>query len=366
MRILHFYPKDNDLAAQYVKTLCEAMASYADVRAESQLAAFKKMCKEMRPHIVHLHGCWRWAGALAMDYALRGGARIVFSPHGGLEPWVVKQHFWKEKLPKLALYQRRILRRSFAVVAMGRMEAASLSRTKLNPRIETVRNAVTTSTITPVQMAEKVMDIYKKVLDSFTYPLMASHTTMALRAFIKAGQTGDAHWLDNSEYQATQELQPSDWRQLLLFAHQEGIGETVSRGIAAVGCEVPTDIDPQTIAYYSPTLRHKKAEPLHTQGSDDLERLTHAFVSAHKLLRGDRLTLAHIVALGTLIRQSQADEERLTYRINTHSILPFARRLMAVMESLTGLEEGLMPLQKKEGKKTRRILTRITNYNEIL
>lgn len=366
MKILHFYSKDDKMAAQYVETLRTAMGGHADVRAESQLSAFKRAFKEQRPDIVHLHGCWRWAAALAMRHATRRGARIVLSPHGALEPWVVKQDFWREKLPKLVAYQRRIVRGAFAVVAMGRMEAASLGRMKLNPRIETVRNALVTSTITPAQMALSMEAIYRKVLDSFTYPLMAPATTMALRAFIKAGQTGDPRWLNDEEYQATQHLGPEAWRQLLLYAHEEGIADTVARGVAAVGCEPPQGMDASGMARYSPAPRNKKEAALDTRGDNDLDRLVHALHATHKLLRSGRFTLAHTVALSSLIRQGEADEERLAYRLRTQGLLPTARRAMAVMEQLTGLERGLMPVEAKRGGKTRRIMKSITNHNEIV
>lgn len=366
MRVLHFYPKNNEMAAQYVEMLREATGSRADMRAECQFAAFKKAVKDLQPDIVHLHGCWRWANTRAMDYAAKRGIRTVYSPHGGLEPWVVRQHFWKDKLPKLLLYQRRTVRGAFALVAMGRMEADSLRRSGLNPRIETVRNALVTSTITPQQMAESILAIYRKVLASFPFPLMSETTTMALRAFIKAGQTDDARWLSNEEYQATQHLGPEAWRQLLMYAHQEGISDTVERGILTAGQEMPADIHPETVSFYTPPRRQKKAAALDTHGSDDLERLSHALHSAHKLMGGRHLTLAHVVGLCSLIRESQADEERLAYRLRTQSLQPFACRMMSVLEELTGLEEGLMPVEKLSDKKARRMLSRVTNHNEIL
>lgn len=366
MRVLHFYPKDNDMVAQYVETLCSAMDGYADVSAESSFAAFKKSARERHPDIVHLHGCWRWANALAMQYVSKFGTRIVLSPHGGLEPWVVRQHFWKEKLPKLFVYQRRILRKSFAVIAQGRMEADSIAHTRLNPRIETVRNALITSTVTPQQMADSIHAIYRKVLDSFTWPLMASDTAMALRAFVKAGQTGDANWLSNEEYQSTKDLPAEAWRQLLLFAHQEDVGDTVRHGIAVVGLEPPEDIHPAETSVYQPTHRHKKSGGLDTHGDDEAARLVNAIHSAQKLLRGGQLTLAHAAELCTLFRNSQADEERLAYRLRTKGLQTFTRRLMAVLEDLTGLEEGMMPTEKLDDKEVGRMKRKITNRNEIL
>lgn len=365
MKILHFYPRNNEMAVSYVETLRTALDSRADIRAAATLAEFRKAMKEMHPDIVHIHGCWRWANALAARMATRQGARLVLSPHGGLEPWVVKLHFWKERLPHLVVYQRRLVRKAFAVIVMGRMEAESVRRTKLNPRFETVRNAHVTSTITPADMAASVMAIYRKTLDSFPRPLMDDTATTALRAFIKAGLTGDEHWLDNDEYQSTRDLSPEAWRQVLLTAFAEGIYDTVVSGVAVAGCTAPADINPEATPVYPPHQRRKPAT-LDTQGKDDTDRMAKAIHSAHKLLRQHQLTLAHAVALAALVRECPADEEKLAYRLKTQGLLPFARRLMTALEELTGLEEGMMPVEQLADKRAAAIIQKITNHNSIL
>lgn len=366
MRILHFYPRHDAMAAQYVETLRKAMDGYATVHTAATLADFRKEAKELRPDIVHIHGCWRWANALAARTADNVGARLVFSPHGGLEPWIVKQDFWRSRLPHLLAYQRRMIGQANAVVVMGRMEAGCLGRAKLNPRIEIVRNSLVTSSITPEEMGRGVHAVYRKVLDSFTRPLMTEATATALRGLVKAGLAGDAQWLDNEEFQAVNELQPEAWRQLLLHAAQEGTLATVRHGIEAAALTPPSDIDPEATPHYEPRRHGKKDHQLDTRGDDDTDRLVHALHSAHKLQRQGALTEAHVVALAAMTRQSQADEDRLLYRLKTQSLLPFARRMMAVMEELTGLEEGLMPIAKLADKRAYAILSSITNHNEIL
>lgn len=366
MKILHFYPRDNEMAAQYVETLRRAMDGYADVRTAASLADFRKTAKEQRPDIVHIHGCWRWANAIAARTATQLGARLVFSPHGGLEPWIVKQDYWRRRLPHLIAYQRHMVSSAYAIIVMGRMEAGSIERPKLNQRIEIVRNTLVTSSISPDEMGRSVYAVYRKVLDSFPWPLMDEATTTALRGLIKAGLTGDAQWLDNEEYEAVRELSPEAWRQVLLHASQESILDTVRHGIEAAHLPSPIDIQPEATPHYAPLRQHKKEHPLDTKGDDDTDKMVKTLHSAHKLLRQGQLTTSHIVRLADMIRKSQADEDRLVYRLKTQSLLPFARRMMAVLQELTGLEAGLMPIEKLYDKQTARILQRITNYNEIL
>lgn len=366
MRILHFYPADNQLISQYVDMLYSVMQDKADVAAEHSLHTFTKTLHQQQPDIVHLHGCWRTPIAMAAKKAWKQGARIVLSPHGQLEPWIMRQRFWSDKLPKLMTYQRRIVHRAYAVIVMGRMEEECLKKLRYNPRIETVRNALITETITPAEMGEQVYAVYRKVLDSDPWPLMDSKTTTAVKAFIKAGLTGDHRWLTPDEQEATLNITEDNWRKILLYAHQEHIDKTVSEGIAVTGQTGLPDFSPADADHYRPPRFDDAIRHIETADKDDTERLVKAIRSARKLNRSHRLTIMNLVEMDEMLRHSRADEEKVARRLDDHQLTDFTQRLMAVLASLTGLEEGFMPLPLLNDRKARRIEEKIIKHLNVI
>lgn len=367
INILHFYPSDNQLISQYVDILQNAMQEYAEVCAEHSLHDFTKTLKQQHPDIIHIHGCWRAQNLKACKRAIKAGARIVFSPHGQLEPWIMEQHFLRDKLPKLIAYQRKIARLSYAMIAMGRMEEGCLKKLKYNTRIETVYNALITETISKEQMGQRIFDVYRKVLDSDPWPLMDEKTRLATRAFIKAGITGNHQWLSNAEYEATNDIDTESWRKIKLYAYQEHIENTINQGIAIAAPQpMPPDFNTQEAEYYKPRHFDDTVRRIDNSGKNDTERMVKAIRSARKLERGHHLTIMHLVELDDMLRRSQADEEKVCRRLDDYKLVKFAQRLMSLLNSFTGLEEGFMPIAPLNDRQAKYIEQKITKHLEIV
>ena len=357
IKILHFFPKDDKMIAQHVDILCNAMGSYAESYASCEPKDFIPKLHDKHPNIVHLHGCWRMANWIAARKATGNGARIVISPHGGLEPWIVKQQYWSRKLPQLVLYQRHIVKHAAAVIVMGRMEKGCLERLNLTQRIETILNSLITSALTDEQMAAATHAVYRKVLDSNVWPLMEEDTKVAARALIKAGITGDSRWIDNDGAVAVHGLTPDEQRKIALYAYQEGISSTVNQGFAATNTALP-DIDPATVPQYmSRTETGISIVPQDVDGIN--EKVVAALKTARKLDWTGKLTTKNIVELDTLMRSGEIDEANLAETLREKHLLSFANRMMAVMNRTTGFDEGLMPVAMKEGRRAKNMIRRL-------
>lgn len=353
------------MVAQYVSVLERTMAGYADVKASRGLRQYRKLIKEQQPDIVHLHGCWHVSYAVAALLASANGARVVLSPHGQLEPWVLKQKYWSEKLPKLVAFQRPLAKHAYALIAMGRMEHDCLVRLKWNPRCETVLNSLITDTLTDEQMGAKVYAVYRKVLDSDQWPLMDDSTRMAVRGLIKAGQTGDERWLDGQELDACKALTAEEWRKVAIFSCQESIFDTVSSGAGALGLAMP-DFNPATVASYSRQNDGEKSpQRLGDSGSNETERLLDMIRSSRKLFHRRRLTMSHIVELSAFLRKSRADEGKLAEQLEEKKLLPYAKRLMQCLSDLAGLEEGFMPVKAGDARRAAKMENIITKHLKI-
>jgi glycosyltransferase involved in cell wall biosynthesis len=194
MKILHVYPKSDEMVAQHVAQLMDGMQLSAEVQAVSNLADFKIICKNFNPDIVHCHGCWQYSIVNAGNFARRQGIRIVLSPHGQLEPWVLEEKPLQEKFRKTALWQKPFVEKAYALIAFGKMEHHYLAQLKWNPRIEVISNAVITNSTTREKMCSQTFAVYQKILDSNVLEQMDDDTLHVMSAIIKAGILGDKRW----------------------------------------------------------------------------------------------------------------------------------------------------------------------------
>lgn len=99
------------------------------------------LLEQLRPDVVHVNSCWLPGSALVALWSKRLGYKVIYTPHGMLEPWCMARHRWK-KFPALWLYQRRGLEVSDVIHATSEMEREHLLQLGWNPRVEVVANCV--------------------------------------------------------------------------------------------------------------------------------------------------------------------------------------------------------------------------------
>ena len=72
--------------------------------------------------VVHVHGLWDREVFWASGWALQSGIPIVWSPHGMLAPWALRNRWWKKFVP-WHLYVRRRLARAAAIHVTAKQES---------------------------------------------------------------------------------------------------------------------------------------------------------------------------------------------------------------------------------------------------
>ena len=102
----------------------------------------KELLKELRPNVVHINGCWQPQLLFFQRAAQSLRIPVVLSPHGMLEPWIVKRHYWTRKWPAIQLYQRGLVKQADCLHATADTEKDNLLRLGWNPRIAVIPNAV--------------------------------------------------------------------------------------------------------------------------------------------------------------------------------------------------------------------------------
>lgn len=330
---------------------------------QEQRAEVMQQLQDLHYDILHIHGCWQYQAWQVARMAVKRGTRLVFSPMGQLEPWVVEHGYWKEKLPKKLLYQRWIVNKAYAVIVQGKMEEECLLRLGWNPRIVIIRNPQLTNTTTPQEAARLLDDVYRKVMDSNQLEVMNEQTVYMLRQFIKAGITSDRRWIEGDLISMTQE----DWRKLLCFAHQEHLTDVIKHGINILRFEAP-DIDAANIPYFLPQGYEEMPSIEQSIGSSfvsEKQRLIATFRQFKKIWQRRCLTIAHLAELDKELRSYPVDEGLLCEELQERKLLKLAARLMQLMADFTGLTEGFMPMQPLNDRTTKQMRKQIENHLKI-
>jgi len=97
---------------------------------------------EVKPDVVHVNCCWRPEIALAQRWAQERGYKVVLTPHGMLEPWIMRRHYYTRKLPALVLFQKQAVRRADMIHATAESERQNLLQLDWNEKISVIPNGI--------------------------------------------------------------------------------------------------------------------------------------------------------------------------------------------------------------------------------
>lgn len=87
---------------------------------------WKTLLQEIHPDIIHINCCWMPGCAFTQKWAQQLGYKVVLTPHGMLEPWIIKRHHWTKKIPALLLYQKRAIIKADYLHATAKSEKENL------------------------------------------------------------------------------------------------------------------------------------------------------------------------------------------------------------------------------------------------
>lgn len=108
---------------------------------------FLSVLNRVKPDIVHSNSCWTPVSSLAAIWAKEAGYPVVYTPHGMLEPYAVKRHYWTKKLPAILLYQKKGIVVADMIHATAETEKCNLAKLGWNNNISVIPNCVQTDEI---------------------------------------------------------------------------------------------------------------------------------------------------------------------------------------------------------------------------
>ena len=113
-----------------------------------------KILDEVNPDIVHINCCWMPQCALVQYWTRRHvpynsshKPKILLTPHGMLEPWIISRNYWVKKVPAILLYQKWAVRDANVIVSTAEEERIHILQLGWNRNVEMLPNGIDTSAI---------------------------------------------------------------------------------------------------------------------------------------------------------------------------------------------------------------------------
>ena len=105
------------------------------------------LLEQIKPDVVHVNCCWQPESALVQRWSRSNGLKTVYSPHGMLEPWIMKRHYWTRKVPALLLYQKAAIKNADVIHATADSERDHLLELGYNRKVAVIANGIDVSQI---------------------------------------------------------------------------------------------------------------------------------------------------------------------------------------------------------------------------
>ncbi|WJS94215.1 glycosyltransferase [Flavobacterium johnsoniae] len=107
----------------------------------SLINEYRIFLKNEAPDIVHINGIWTPQNWVFQNEAQKLGIKVIVSPHGMLEPWIMAHNPIKKKIA-LLLYQKTALKRSICLHATAKMEAENIQALGFKNPIHIIPNGI--------------------------------------------------------------------------------------------------------------------------------------------------------------------------------------------------------------------------------
>ncbi len=120
---------------------------------------WQALLNKIQPDVIHVNCCWMPQCAFAQKWAQQLGYKVVLTPHGMLEPWIIKRHYWTKKVPALLLYQKNAVVKADYLHATAASEKENLLKLGYNRKIEVIANGIDVDSVVMKTSWERKKDI---------------------------------------------------------------------------------------------------------------------------------------------------------------------------------------------------------------
>lgn len=108
---------------------------------------WNKIIDKIKPDLVHVNCCWMPCCALTQKWAQKKGYKVILTPHGMLEPWIINRNYWTKKLPALLLFQKSAIKKADCIHATAESEKNNILKLGYNNKVEVIANGIDVESI---------------------------------------------------------------------------------------------------------------------------------------------------------------------------------------------------------------------------
>lgn len=361
MTILHYIQSmalSTGIAPEYVNSLVHStmQVSTSHILTEKDINtgffAFRKnflhQLELINPDIVHIHGAWSAHTAWIEHIARSKGYFTVISPHGELSPTKMEQRFWRDRFPRILLYQLRMIRKSNMLVVTTREELEDMKRLNWKRNIALIPHPVLNG-LSDDEISELLSSAYRKVIDTNYRQRITSEEEILLNNCLIASVWPDDK--DLPENILSVDTTGVSYRRIYLYAHDDNVTDDFVKGAHRLGINIPPLLDVDNIPRFKHTIKFKKmesrlfrrfaktlAEQLPKECKSVITSLQEIANAAIK-----RVTLKELLIVYHALRHCDYDEDVFNRNLKFNFLKRFYKRLMAKLQDTFNLEEGYMP-----------------------
>jgi glycosyltransferase involved in cell wall biosynthesis len=232
MKILHYIPSIDHSSGgttTYMQLLAKALGKLVDIHIVTHLtkqpvtienaqihylsASFlrlysakkqwQKLLNDIQSDMVHINCCWNPLCAYTQKWAQKSGYKVIFTPHGMLEPWIMQRHHWTRKVPALYLYQKKAVQTADYIHATSELEKQNLLQLKYSDKICVIPNGIETENISIKSSWKKTRTVLylsrihpKKGIELLIDAITQTKDVLDGYKFIIAGE-GEVHYMQS-------------------------------------------------------------------------------------------------------------------------------------------------------------------------
>lgn len=365
MIILHYIP-DMALSTGIVPEYVNRLVRSTEQVATSHIFTAKDFSKNLfsfrrdfihqleiiNPDIVHIHACWDFRAALIEHTARSRGYYTVVSPHDGLSPDNMDQRFWKERLPRILLYQWPMIRHCNAVVTVSQKEQDDMNKLGWNRKTGLVPHPLTNE-LSDDETSQLVMALYHKVIDTNYRCRISAEEELLMNKCIKAATIDDIKPTGAEAYSMAHKDGEDDfiaisYRHLYLYAYDENVTEEFVHGAHILNLTLPPQLDVASVPRFSLKLKSKRIDAIRFNAllKTILSLIPNNSIPAQRLTPDVKyIDLSSLLYVYAAIRFCDFDEDIFLKTIKHKGIRRYTRKLITRLSEMFTIEPGFWPLK---------------------
>lgn len=373
MKVLHYIDclRSEDLISDSVSGLAMNQQTITEVKIATRKDNVESILKDFLPAVVHIHSVGSYQSIMVEQWAHKLNIAVIVSPHQMLNPFILRKEQPVRHHLKLKLWQQRLLRNADGILLSDTYEAEQIEPYHWNDHQQTIINPLLDSKVTMETAAQEVVSFYNKVLDTryacymkaLEYDAVHSllHVGVELSSIVDANDITKVSKLDPERLLMLRELNPKQWRYILLYADDEYIRGDINSAISYLQLQTPS-IDTAAISRFAPNNPKKSGDLIADSFADMKERMQERWkeklqnestalqqlvimlYNANRLETKHQLSEHHLACLYAAIKFTQYDEERLYSYIKSLHLVKFTQKILHFLTQKLLLEEGFVPL----------------------